>query len=825
LPAPRESLPHLIIPDHRTETLPYTYAQQVRGSGKKTVKRAAGVHGAKLSRDLQAAANAIGAIAADRAAAGVAADQGIVLEFESEPGFELALASLERAKHGIELLCVRERDPVMLATVLVPNGKLEVFEKLVEDYRTRQTRSGRPKNESLIANIAEIRLAVLESLWTDDGDLPSLTTPMWWEVWLRQTDAALATFQRLSGQQGIRVGGRHLQFIDRCVTLAFGTGEQLRASVRLLDTIAELRKAKELASFFDGLPAHEQGEWVAALLDGAPPVSADAPAVCLLDTGVSRGHPLLAPYLDPGDLHAVDPAWGVADHRGHGTEMAGLAAWGDLSLALAGDVIEPPQHILESVVLLPPRSATPTPPELYGAYTTAAVALPEIVAPDRPRVYCLTVTTDDDRDRGRPSSWSAEVDTLCHGRRDGSPPRLMVASAGNVEQSCWPEYPDVNDTDQIHDPGQAWNVLTVGAMTHKAWFDPAELPGWRAVAPPGALSPSSTTSLTWASGWPNKPDVVFEGGNAAVSPAGDVDLPADLRLLSTSWKPLVRLWETTGDTSGAAALVARLAVRLMQTWPLFWPETIRALIVHSARWTPGMRASVQDSLSPTKRLHSLVRRYGWGEPDLRRAASSASNALTLVAEREIQPFYDAAAPGRAPDVKTRDWHLFTLPWPRDELLALGEQQVELRVTLSYFVEPNPGRRGQVDRHRYPSCGLRVAMQNATESVADFRKRVSRVEQDEEEGHDAFSEPGWLLGPRGRNRGSILSDVWVGTAADLATRDHIAVHPTGGWWRFNRKERRWHEKVRYALVISIHTPDTDVDIYTPVAIQVGVEIEV
>ncbi|HMV67234.1 MAG TPA: S8 family peptidase [Myxococcota bacterium] len=825
MPTPRDRLPHITIPDHLTETRRYTYAQRVRGSTKHTAPADAASHGAKLKGDLQAAAVGAARLAADRAAAGVAADQGIVLEFESEPGFELALASLDRARDGIELLSVRERDPVMLATVLVPDGKLVVFEKLVEQYTTEQTARGRPKNAPLVANIAEIRLAVLESLWTDAGDLPDLATPIWWEVWLRQTDTSLSTFRQLAGQHGIRVGDRHLQFVDRQVVLVYASGEQLRSSVGLLDTLAELRRAKELASFFDALPAREQADWTRALSAGAPAVSIDAPAVCLLDTGVNRGHPLLSPYLDPSDLHAVDPAWGTADHRGHGTEMAGLATWGDLAPALAGDVKEPPEHILESVVLLPPRAATPTPPELYGSYTTAAVALPEIAAPLRPRVFCLTVTTDDGRDLGRPSSWSAELDVLCHGRRDESPPRLVVVSAGNVDQARWPEYPDVNDTDRVHDPGQAWNALTVGAMTHKAWFDPAERPDWRAIAPPGGLSPSSTTSVGWLSRWPNKPDIVFEGGNAAVSPAGDVDLPSDLRLLTTSARIPLRLFDTTGDTSGATALAARMAVRLMVTYPSFWPETIRALIVHSARWTPAMRASVPRNLARTNQLRTLVRRYGWGEPDFTRAAVSASNALTLVAERVIQPYENVADPDRAPDVKTKDWHLFKLPWPRDALLDLGEQQVELRVTLSFFVEPNPGRRGQLNRHMYPSCALRVAMQNSTESLDDFRKRISKVEQDEEAGHAAFSEPGWQLGPSGRNRGSILSDTWIGTAASLATREHLAVHPTGGWWRYNRKEQRWNDRARYALVVSVYTPDTDVDIYTPVATQVGIAINV
>lgn len=283
--------------------------------------------------------------------------------------------------------------------------------------------------------------------------------------------------------------------------------------------------------------------------------------------------------------------------------------------------------------------------------------------------------------------------------------------------------------------------------------------------------------------------------------------------------------DTTGDTSAAAALASRMAVRLMQAYPGFWPETLRALIVHSARWTTAMRAGLPVGLSRTSQLRTLVRRFGWGQPDLVRAARSATNALTLVAQRELTPFHNLADPGRAPDVKTRDWHLFELPWPRNELLNLGATEVELRVTLSFFVEPNPGRRGQQNRHRYQSCALRIAMQNRDEDLDDFRARVSKSEQDEEGGLPSFGEPGWFLGPRGRDRGSILSDVWSGPAADLALRDHLAVYPIGGWWRENRREQRWDDAVRYALVISIHSPEEGVDIYTPVATQIGIAVEV
>jgi hypothetical protein len=41
--------------------------------------------------------------------------------------------------------------------------------------------------------------------------------------------------------------------------------------------------------------------------------------ITLLDRGVGRAHPLIAPALSVGDRHAANPAWGIEDLVGHGT--------------------------------------------------------------------------------------------------------------------------------------------------------------------------------------------------------------------------------------------------------------------------------------------------------------------------------------------------------------------------------------------------------------------------------------------------------------------------------------------------------------------------
>ena len=65
-------------------------------------------------------------------------------------------------------------------------------------------------------------------------------------------------------------------------------------------------------------------------------------------------------------------------------------------------------------------------------------------------------------DFGTPSSWSAEIDALAAGEND-RPKRLFLLSAGNqYDPAAWRAYPASNRTNQVHNPGQAWNALTVG---------------------------------------------------------------------------------------------------------------------------------------------------------------------------------------------------------------------------------------------------------------------------------------------------------------------------------------------------------------------------
>jgi hypothetical protein len=754
-----------------------------------------------------------------------AAAGGFYLQFELSERSEEFFQKLEDRRRGIELVSVKRgigENATTVATVFVPDRAATYFLRKLEAYQNEVTENGRPRFESLINRIDNIALAAIRPFITDENDrLPADNEAIWWEVWLRldlreQFQAAAASLEIPLKLEEI------VEFPERDVILAFSTMTTLGVLLTRTDAIAEIRLARDTPAMFLQMHNLEQQAWAADLLARIDGPAANAVSVCVLDSGITHTHPLLAPGIQPADLHTYNPTWGTGDSatwRGHGTAMGGLVLHGDLQRALstAGQIRL--GHRLESVKMLHPTGVQHD-PKLYGAVTAECVSRAEIAAPHRPRAICMAVTSDFEVRRGRPSSWSATVDRLCFG--DETARRLFLISAGNVDRAKIPvaNYLARTDLEPIFNPAQAWNALTIGAFTEKTVITDPTFQGWTALAPNGELAPMSRTSLTWERQWPIKPEIVCEGGNLATDGV-TIDSPDDLGILTTHHQPLVQQFDIIGDTSAATGMAANLAGRVLAGRPEFWPETVRALLVHSAEWTPAMRAHLNPNAGRPEKL-ALLRRYGYGVPNYGRALLSSLNDTTLVVEDSLHPFWRDAKGV----VKTRDMHLHSLPWPRAELEALGETEVELRITLSYFVEPNPGDRGWNRRHRYASHGLRFAVKKSLEALPAFRARINGAIEMEEQGlaGDAGGED-WLLGSI-RNLGSVHSDHWRGAGAELARRDAIAIYPVGGWWKEKPNLARYDKSVRYALIVSIRATAGEIDIYTPIqaAIPIAIQIE-
>lgn len=720
------------------------------------------------------------------------------------------------------------------AAVWVNDEYRAEFLKIFEDYLENNSRGGKPRNESLVANIASIRTTLLRDLWQMAADPPVIGVN-WWEIWLRVTEDNVELIRSYADKMELNTTDRVLNLGDRTVVWVQATWQQLEGLPLTSVPIAEIRRPSFIESIHE-LTSPEQDEYIEDLASRVVHANLDSPTVVHLDTGVARTHMLLKDSLNSSDLHTVIGTSGF-DTRGHGTKMAGLALYGNLHAHLLSSDQIILRHRLESVRFLPNDDEPLPHPITYGDITIEAVNAPEAVRIG-PRVFCMPVNADIEPERpGEPTLWSASLDALAVGvdvvRRQnqlsaiGIPnpnaSRLIVVSAGNVPvEKLTVDHLDESDTSPIQDPAQAWNVLTVGAYTELV--EAPKLPeykDWSTVAPVGELSPHSRTSLLFSSThWPIKPDVLMEGGNTLTDGQITESYIPGLTLSTTS-----NLHENAvglaNATSAATAQVSRLAAMAMATYPSYWPETIRGLIVHAAEWSPKMKKQIDEASGKHQKL-LLLRRYGWGVPTEESVLTSSQTSVKLVSQDQFIPFV-------GPDYSMPAFRLHELPWPSEVLESIDDEDVTLKVTLSYFIEPSAARRGWRQKFSYASHMLRFDLQRPLESTLKFIDRINQEIENENGGSSSSSSDSlpWVIGPQQRNVGSLHQDILVMSGQDLSRCRAIAIYPVGGWWKKSKSKTRLNQTIRYSLIISLTTDSEDVDLYTPIAniLDLPVPIEI
>jgi len=812
-------------------------------------------HGGKLTGELAQALAAAHRMLQQRDGDIAVGEAGVYVEMTSEA--DKVLPDTAWQQQGIRIAAVRtDDDGVQVGGLFVPQKAEPFLQKTLADYTAG---GGTDAAKKRLEQIDHFAAATLATLWFDRRPLPAPGQAIWWECWC-WTDRE-AHLPGPADKLGLRVSEQRLIFPECVVIPVYGTSADIERLLAHTDAIEKLRHASDTPHVFLSEMADEQVALIEDLAERITSAPDSSPAACILDSGTNRGHPLLAASLAEEDQHAVDERWGVDDHYdgGHGTQMAGMALLGDLTHPIADSRAVTLTHRLETVTLLPPDEFEVTEPANYGYVTQQAINLPESRAPERPRVFCMAVTNKD-VPGDRPTSWSAAVDQAAAGKmvaeKDDptAPRRLIMISGGNIPDDVKIDQVHDLDAHPMEDPAQAWNAMGIGGFTDRDQVIGRFYKDYRPLTEVGDRSPYSRTSTAWPSSTPLKPEVVFEAGNRAVSPQGSdivTGLPS-LSVLTTNSDfvsdPLTAFWAT----SAATAEATRFAATISAAHPDLWPEAIRALMVHSARWTPKMRDHIAGAKKRKAAHLALARQFGYGAPSLDRALSSASSDLALVAQATIQPFIRRTKPGKkgkpiddgAP--KFNDIHIYRLPWPIEHLQALGEKRVELKVTLSYFIEPSPGQLMPITPARYRSHGLRFDLQRRLESEEDFLSRINGLaaasdhdaDQVETEGTEEVegveieteADTGWMFGANSRAQkvaGSLHCDVWQGFGADLATRKTLAIYPVSGWWKYRLPQKRYNDTTRYALVMTLRCLEEDVDLYaeinTAIEARLGVPI--
>lgn len=745
--------------------------------------------------------------------------EGVYLSIEGRTGEKIKTSSLNSS--GLNLLTVHAEDPIehvpAQATVFATPKGLAALRRKISEFETEDTpirddgTGGRPKNADLVQSIGMIVEASLRELWRGPPEkFPKGEQPHPWEIWLAPEQAD--NFIAKAAQANVVFSTDRLEFPEDVVVLATATREVLARAIKQFGCVKALAAPQNVTELFRSMPIEEQDGWMDDLLRLVTySQNPNSNYVTLLDTGISLAHPLISPALDPDDRHAARPGWDIADHDGHGTELAGLALFGDLTSALQARAPIDINYRLESGKIIPDAGGNPH--HLLGAITRSAIDAVETRG-DRRRTFAMATTTEDDTPHdGAPTSWSGALDLLSAGAAGNRRiSRLILVSAGNTPSNRLVDHDYLpvcdHEDNELESPAHAWNVIAVGAYTTKTVL-PAGQP-FRVLAEAGDLSPSSRTA-SWFSHWPIKPDVVLEGGNWVKDAHNPPFAHDGLQLLTTAHNYPATTFTTTGATSGATALAAKAISELWADYPDLWPETIRALFVNSARWTPRMLTHLGERNPPLKGSYDpLFTRYGYGVPDLGRARRSAANALSLIIQDTITPYKASSKSGA--NHTHNEMKVFELPWPTEALRALGATQVTLRVALSTFIVPNPSEPARGSKFGYASHNLRFKLNWADEQLGQFLGRISKIAEDEA-GPEIEGKDGWDFGSNRRDVGSLHIDQLTCPASDLARRNLLAVHPVTGWWKAKGTSNPEQRSARFALIVEIDTGTVDADIYT------------
>ena len=678
---------------------------------------------------------------------------------------------------------------------------LKSFESAAKRYVKHTDGARRPGNFDFFEARPTLVMSEVRDFWASELAIPGEDEDILWEVWMPRASEprfreALEELD-LSARRAMRFG--HLRVVAVEATRA--DFERLVRS----GAIAQLKPASSLTSELIGIPGGVQQAAVEAASRRITPAPASAPAVCLLDTGIRADHPLLRTSVDLADSVSAGDG---SDWSGHGTKMAGLALFDDLPGLVGSNGAEAPTIRLESVLVQPAMGIPDV--RLPAERLSSAVDIAEERAL-RPRRFCLAMSALDEGSDGGVASLSSEVDRLA---AELGAERLFCVPAGNLSTPTYfGDYQVLNETSGLATPAQAWNALTIAACT-----DLDRVPATHgSLAPAGDLSPWSRTSCAWDRSHkpPLKPDVVFEGGNQMYDQVSqDLSHHADLCLLTTSAEPNSPL-TLTGMTSAATASISGMCARLQAAYPELWPETIRGLIVHSSEYSDAMleRAKAAAPIRGSMEA-ALLERFGYGRPLLSRAIENAEDSLTFITQGALLPLRSNSAETGTILGYMRQ---HDLPWPEDVLLGLGDTPAELRVTLSYFIEPNPGAVlvGQYDQ--YASHGYDFDVKRPDESE---EQAVARINGAVTAHRKSTAKPlKWFFGSKerggpmslGARRGCLKHDRVTMPAEDLARSGSIMVFPRKGWWGSDYD--RIDQQARYSLIVSIRTPEEE--IYTEI----------
>jgi hypothetical protein len=346
-----------------------------------------------------------------------------LITISGKAGYDLKSDSAKSKRADIELLVTgKDEQESKFAVLRMPLKSFNDILQKVEKYRSEiNKKSGKPKNNDFIEGIEKISESLLNQLWMGSKEQwpADESQKIWWEIWLcggslepEDAKRKLAKFKSLARKEEIEIlENEVICFTERQVLLVKSNVKQLRELIAKDDTIAEIHPpSRAVIHYFaeKGAVPYSPGD----LLENAKGSPSDETRVAIIDTGISDKHPLLVPMIAPDGLHTIDPTSpSTADYNGHGTEVAGIAAYGDLAETIANPKELEINHTIESIRIKIDKTGIEM--HLWGDRTRDALEVAEnsYRTEGIKRVFNLSIGA---KPIGKRISWSAAIDQLCY---------------------------------------------------------------------------------------------------------------------------------------------------------------------------------------------------------------------------------------------------------------------------------------------------------------------------------------------------------------------------------------------------------------------------
>lgn len=538
--------------------------------------------------------------------------------------------------------------------------------------------------------------------------------------------------------------------------------------------------------------------------------AADAPTICVIDSGIQEEHFWLAPAMDSSTSRCFLPEEepdDVADYvapQGHGTRVAGAILY-PIQIPTEGSITPiawiQNARVLNNLNLLP----LSLPPEKY---------LHQVVAhfhanPRFTKIFNHSINARYPCPRKRMTAWAAKLDELSHehdvlfiqstGNQDrrGAGDQANPGLAAHLDNGSVPPQHQLQDSMRVANPAQSLHSLTVGSVAVDSFND-----GNRRSFADGPLRPSGFSRSGFGQPWSVvKPEVVEIGGDLVYStppsiigqhPETSVEL-----LNSTLHRAPAHSRDGIG-TSFSAPKVAHLAAQLQTIFPNSSPLLYRALIAHSARWPTWAENE------PNK--NAVLRWIGYGLPSLERATSNTTTRVTLITpDAEIVP--------------SKEFNLYTVSIPEEIRNAAIEARCRIDITLAYTAMP---RRTRARRTGYLETWLDWEASRLGEPSEEFLARM------ESGGSSTYPNFPWILHTRrkqgeveetSRSRGTLQKDWAEFNSYDLPKEFSIAIRAHCGW-----NHRDGDGSARYCLAVTFEALDVELPLYAQIESENRVDIE-